>query len=349
MTTNPYHEERERDRLEQKRKLSEDFLKGEKLRLETKYQDLPYALEYRYYRTSAFWVGAFINLVSAATASSLVYFYLTTILPYWLAVTFTFLFLGGLEAGKRLLWPKTFELIFHRSRVPVGFLIIGVLMLASSIAASYWGFQMGADEFSERAEELSVFERFPEAQTLAKEKETLEARLSDYQKNKDYRTSSGELDWNIRTKTVPEIEARLSSIGARIAELESLNTGSNGILVTTTNNTIAIRAEYGAGVVVLLDFLFIFLCGYIEFHDYTSAEDFNVFRNKKKGVTKEYKKPTPSGKSKEELKKKKTSLAGSIRSYKSQLSGDPDKDKGKLEKIEEWEAELEEIKKELSD
>ncbi len=238
----------------------------ESKRLRDKYSEKPYRVRFRLLRNLSLGTSVIANLLSAATASIAVYFFLNEMLHHTISsVGLTVLLLFILELAKRTT-GKTLFVDFNRDKKDFPFLhlLILVSLTATSIILSYNGGKRTAQQFIEEPN-LYVEENYTKTyeEALAKIDQLIdEARKTTYNgTNRTTNTSQRTIE--LLTKQRSEAQDKLFDIRAEVAI-------SNKKIKTDFNTERAEKGRLFALITIFVEGLFLCCLFYVERYDYKS-------------------------------------------------------------------------------
>ena len=241
----------------------QDLKESERLR--NKFSEKPYRIRFRLLRNLSLGTSLIANLLSAATASIAVYFFLNEMLHHVFASgALTVLLLFILELAKRTT-GKTLLVDLNR-KGKNGFSLLHLLILLSltttSIALSYNGGKRTAQQFIEEPD-LLIEENYSKTyvEALAKiDQQIDDARQTTY---RGITTTTSQRTIEALTKQRSEIQDKLFDTRKR---------------VENTNNKIkaefkvdrASKGQLFALITIFVEFLFLCCLFYVEYYDYKS-------------------------------------------------------------------------------
>ncbi len=267
----------------QQTKLSKD--------LEKDFTPKPYHIKYKLLYESARIGMTTLNVVSAATASVLVYFFTYSLTgTIWVALPCSVVFIVLMELVKR----KSSDILFRDyqlyRKVRYDMLILWAFFMAISIIFSYFGVKQAVVKYSP-----------PPATVVAEAQEEIkgldiailekEAKLKTYKTDPKFKTG-GEILYNINQYTIPELEKTIASLESRRLIVASRINDQNEVIASEHVVETRMTAESAGLAVFLLEFLFGICARYKQVYRYKSYAQF-AKSNEVKPESKIILNPTP--------------------------------------------------------
>ncbi|MEY4906161.1 MAG: hypothetical protein RLZZ292_3976 [Bacteroidota bacterium] len=267
-TSNPYQ------------KAYEDFLDTNLFsRLQAKFEVKPFYLRYKMLRNIMQASSFGINFFSAATAFTCVFLFIQAMLQNnVLSALLGTLFLGGLEAFKRLTIPDFCKNILQFRQVNWLKGVTILLLMSASVTLSYFGAKDSVLLFTPPATLTNV----DDVKKDYKERiATLENRLKEVRKTQSWQgtlTPKGQKAYNGISEQIQMIE------GDMLQNTNRITAQNDEITIKHTSKTYNSASVFGI-LTLLLDFSLIGLLCFIEYYDYRSFVEFAQQQNNVKRTT----------------------------------------------------------------
>lgn len=232
-------------------------------RLEEKVQQQSYFHRYKGFKNVIVALSYLFNLVSAFTASYLVFWlikWLTgfAIIAYGLAAVFLFF----IEQLKRKSSSEFFQVWYFEKRMAAGWLLLSFSILIASTVSTYYGTEQATWDFS------------PTASVITQDS-TLNSLYAQLERTEKQITQARETRWRGTTTsksqaTVDKLTDQKTSLLNAIEQREKNKDGDNEVITTEHEAEIKITATTLAWLTVLFELLFEACIAYIWYYLYRS-------------------------------------------------------------------------------
>lgn len=246
---------------------SENFTKFENTRLfdrlQKKFTPKPYWKQYQVLRVVVLASSYLFNLLSAATAAALIYFFLVGMIGNEIASgIFTALLLGVLEIAKRETTGRLFNGILQFSKFSAALAGAVLLLTVLSVASSYFGSKRLVTEFTPQAQQIS-------ADSLTAPLRAQLDAISTQKKQAAAQTWKGKITAPA-LRTIERLTKQEETILAELARVQTRIDGKNDSTETEHKADTTNTAGKFALFTLICELLFLLAAFYLEYYDYRS-------------------------------------------------------------------------------
>lgn len=235
-------------------------------KLNKKYGEKTYFEKYLPLYYSAIGSSWMFNFISGVGASAFFFFVFQSVIPYLaLIIIATFIFIVFWELAKRYLLINLFEDFYMQERWNYGQACIIFVLVGGSVAATFFGAKEMIPKVLPEAELISFSEQ---SKLLTVELKKAEANLKELKTDKKYRTSKGELMYNIKQYTIPAKSARVDSLSSKLIALQEKITAKNGEIEKDYGAITQFKAWHYSVLFGVSDLLLIFCLWYKEKYEF---------------------------------------------------------------------------------
>jgi len=236
-------------------------------RLQNKFKPKPFFQEYKVLRIVALVASYLCNALSAATAATLVYFFLFGVIGSAIAAAaLTACGLVVLELSKRETSTRFFNALLQYGKFNAGLAAVILALSAASIASSYYGAQVAVVEFTPPAklESAEALTAPLQAQLSAIDQQIAEARKTQW---KGTTTSRSQRTIDRLTRQKETLLAEVVRTRARTDQRNDQSETKHQIKTTT-------NASQFAAFTLAAELIFLLCVWFLEFFDYRSFAEY---------------------------------------------------------------------------
>lgn len=232
--------------------------------IEQEFSPKPYEQENKDMYQFAFAGGFLCNAISAATAATHVFVFLSALIPFtWLSGGLTAVILFFLEGAKRYTAPKLFKQFLQYKKLPVGFLLVSLGLMGLSTTFSYLGAKkvIFATAEKPKLKDVSAIQEH-----YKKEKAKIQSQMEDVSKHQSWKqtlTPVGQKSYQTLTNQQNAL------LEAEQKELEQANV-NNTILSSASEVDTGERANYFAAFTALIEVILLICLFYTVYFRYRS-------------------------------------------------------------------------------
>lgn len=217
----------------------------------------------------ATWV---VGTLSAVTAASALFIYFEGILNWQVAAIIAVTLAVLYELFRRSEYTNYYEDYYasqgEKKNIKAAVTLVALFGVGAALSA--WGINESIKKYHPQADLINFDEKAKLVQTQ------LDGVLADielYQTNEDYRTSKGELDWNVRTKTLPSLREQQTSLETELRDIQKSIEAENGVIGTNHAAIVQGNAHMGLYGMIAFELILIMTFNYKEKYEYAEFEE----------------------------------------------------------------------------
>lgn len=236
-------------------------------RLSEKFTPKPYFKQYATLRTVVLIASYLFNVLSAATAAILVFFFLASMIREPISAgILTAVALVALELTKRETNTRFWNDLLQFNKFSAGLMAAVFLLSAVSVASSYFGAKRAVHEFSAPAPVVS-----PDSLTAP-----LRAQLGAIDEQiKDARATKWKGTTTTRSqRTIERLTRQRETLTAELARVSQRADNRNDATEQAHAQAIQLNAKHFALFTLVCEVLFILAAFYLEYYDYRSFAEY---------------------------------------------------------------------------
>jgi hypothetical protein len=232
-------------------------------RLERKFQPLPYWRKFLILRLIALAASYLFNILSAATAATLVYLFTLSILPYHIAATIaTLAAIVLLELSKRKTAGEFFKDRLQFAKTSGQLAAVILILTGLSITGSYFGAQRLVKEFHAGPD---LIQTDSTAEPIRAQLAAIESQIQEARKTRWKGTTTVNSQRTIETLSKEKL-----ILTERLAAIENNADQDNRQIKTAHAATVNLTAENFALITLVLELLFLLCAYYLQYYDWRS-------------------------------------------------------------------------------
>lgn len=236
-------------------------------RLSEKFTPKPYFKQYATLRTVVLIASYLFNVLSAATAAILVFFFLASMIREPISAgILTAVALVALELTKRETNTRFWNDLLQFSKFSAGLMAAVFLLSAVSVASSYFGAKRAVHKFSAPAPVVSPDSLTAplRAQLGAIDEQIKEARATKWKGTTTTRSQ----------RTIERLTRQRETLTAELARVSERVDNRNDVTEQAHAQTVQLNAKHFALFTLICEVLFILAAFYLEYYDYRSFAEY---------------------------------------------------------------------------
>lgn len=235
-------------------------------RLELKYLDRPYYLRYQGLRSVSLLASYCFNVLSACTASILVYYFLLEMIEHTVgAIALTIGAMALLEVAKRLTASAVFKDYLISGSAEIRLVCVAVMLSGISILASYHGADKAVQTFADEPELIAPYQVVhPYNERISALTDQINLAASNKWKGTIYKESR---------KTISVLTEQVAAIEKERSEAIKEAKEKNESIVSNHSKATESKRQPFALFALFVDLLFLMCAAYLEYWDYRTYHE----------------------------------------------------------------------------